>query len=565
MSAAWPRVAPAGDRGLLVEFAPELSPETIARVHGAHRLLGDLPGVVETVPGLRSVLVVYDPLAVSFDEIAGRAEACARAAPPVPASDGALVEVPVVYGGTAGPDLEAAALACGLSPSQIVELHSGTDYLVYMLGFAPGFPYLGLLAPQLRMPRRPTPRIRVPAGSVAVADAFSGIYPQETAGGWHLLGRTPLRLFDARRAQPCLLQPGDRVRFVPVAGGSAALEAAAPDANASGMTPISAPGRPVFEVLEPGLMTTVQDRGREGWRKFGVPASGALDRPALDAVNRVLGNLPGAAAIELTFPGPRLRVLSETEIAVAGADLTALVNRTALDPGEPVRVRPGDLLEFEPPRWGQWLYLGIAGGVEVPPLLGSRSAYARGGPGGPLGRALRAGDVLGLGETSSARRRARRPGNTLTTRNGPVRVVLGPQAGAFTAEAQAAFLGRAYTATAQRDRSGTRLAGSALGHRGSAEIMSDGLLPGAIQVPADGQPLVILADGPTTGGYPKMAWVIGPDLGRVAQAGPGTALRFEAVAVEAAHALIREHAAEGGTQCSSDACHASSLAHYPRH
>ncbi|MDI6771218.1 MAG: 5-oxoprolinase subunit PxpB [bacterium] len=562
MNTVWPRVAPAGDLGLLVEFAPDLSPKAIARVHGARRLLEDLPGVVETVPGLRSVLVAYDPSAVSFDEIAGRAEAVARAAQPVPAAEGVLVEIPVVYGGTAGPDLEAAALACGVRQSEVIEIHSGTEYLVYMLGFAPGFPYLGLLAPQLRLPRRPTPRVRVPAGSVAVADAFSGIYPQETAGGWHLLGRTPLRLFDPSRARPCLLQPGDRVRFVPIPNGSAAWEAAEPDAKSSGVTPIRAFGRPVFEVLEPGLMTTVQDRGRMGWRRFGVPSSGALDRPALDAVNGVLGNLPGAAALELTFPGPRLRVLSEAEVAVAGADITALVNRTALDPGEPVRVHPGDLLEFEPPRQGQWLYLGVAGGVEVPPLLGSRSAYARGGP---LGRALRAGDVLGLGEISSARRRTRRPGDSLITRNGPVRVVLGPQAGTFTAEALAAFLGRAYKATAQRDRSGTRLAGSILGHQGSAEIMSDGLLPGAIQVPADGQPLVVLADGPTTGGYPKIAWVIAPDLCRVAQAGPGAELRFEAVTVEAAHAVIREHAGwraarcsqiGRGTQCSSDACHA---------
>lgn len=542
MSEVWPRVAPAGDCGLLAEFAPELSPETIAKVHGADRLLRDLPGVVETVPGLGSVLVVYDPLTVSFDEMAMRAEAAVRAAPQLPASDGAVVEIPVVYGGSAGPDLEAIALACGTTPSKIVELHSRTDYLVYMLGFAPGFPYLGLLDPQLRVPRRSTPRIRVPAGSVAVADAFSGIYPQETAGGWHLLGRTPVRLFDPLGARPCLLEPGARIRFVPVSNGSGLRETNRQDAEPPDVTSVSAPGRPVFEVLEPGLMTTVQDRGRKGWRRFGVPSSGALDQAALDAVNGVLGNLPGAAALELTFPGPRLRVLSEAEIAVAGADLTALVNRTALDPVEPVRVRPGDLLEFEPPRRGQWLYLGVAGGVDVPPLLGSRSAYARGGPSGPLGRALRAGDVLGLGEASSARRRARRPGDALTTRIGPVRAVLGPQAGAFTAEALAAFLGGAYTATAQRDRSGTRLAGPTLGHQGSAEILSDGLLPGAIQVPADGQPMVILADGPTTGGYTKIAWVIGADLGQVAQAGPGTKLRFEAVTVEAAHAIIREHA-----------------------
>lgn len=542
MSAAWPRLAPAGDRGLLVEFAPELSPETTARVLGAQRLLGDLPGVVEAVPGLRSVLLAYDPLKVSFDEIASRAQARAREAPSVPASDGTVLEIPVAYGGAAGPDLEAVAQAAGLRGSDVIELHSGKEYLVQMLGFAPGFPYLGLLPQQLRLPRRPTPRIRVPGGSVAVADAFSGIYPHETAGGWHILGRTPLSLFDPRRARPCLLQPGDRVRFVPVPEGSAVREEAAPDSGPGRVGPLGAPRRPVFQVVEPGLMSTVQDRGRIGWRRFGVPSSGALDRPALDTVNGVLGNAPGDAVLELTFPGPKLRVLTEAEIAVAGADMTALVNRTPLDPGEPVQVRPGDTLEFEPPRWGQWLYLGVAGGVEVPPLLGSRSVYARGGPAGPLGRALRAGDILGLGETSSARCRTRWPGESLTTRSGPVRVVFGPQSGAFTAEAQAAFLGRAYTATAQRDRSGARLAGARLGHRGSAEILSDGLLAGAIQVPADGLPLVILADGPTTGGYPKIAWVIGPDLCRVAQAGPGTELRFEAVAVETAHAAIREHA-----------------------
>ncbi len=538
MGAAWPGVAPAGDRAVLVEFAPDLSPGVAARVHGADRLLRELPGVVETIPGLCSVLVIYDPLGTSFDDVAGRALAAARAARPAPALDGALLEVPVAYGGAAGPDLEAVALSCNLRPAEVIEMHSRTDYLVHMLGFAPGFPYLGLLEPRLRMPRRATPRIRVPAGSVGIADAFSGIYPYETAGGWHLLGRTPLRLFDPWHDPPCMLRPGDRVRFVPVQNASLRCGAVTQE----GMPGV--PARPLFEVLEPGLMTTVQDRGRAGWRRFGVPAGGALDCPALDAANAVLGNAPDAAALELTFPGPRLRVLREAEIAVAGAEIAALLNRRALEPLEPVRVRTGDLLEFEPPRAGQWLYLGVAGGVDAPLLLGSRSAYARGGPGGPLGRALRAGDTLGVGEASSTRRRATCSAHAPGRDNSPVRVVLGPQVDAFTSGAQAAFLGAAFRATAQRDRSGTRLAGPMLEHRDSAEILSDGLTPGAVQVPADGGPLVILADGPTTGGYPKMAWVIAPDLGRVAQAGPGTELRFEAVTVAAAHAMIRERAQE---------------------
>lgn len=543
MSGAWPRVAPAGDRGLLVEFAPVLAPETNALVRGADAALAGLPGVTETVPAFRSVLVVYDPLAVAFDELAERAEACARAARPAPEEAGALVEVPVAYGGASGPDLEAVAHTCGLEPDEVVRIHGGTEYLVFMLGFAPGYPYLGLLPSALRLPRRATPRTRVPPGSVAIADAFSGIYPQETAGGWHLLGRTPLRLFDPDRDPPCLLRPGDRVRFVPLdtwpRDGGAALEAAPAAPSSLG----SLPARPAFEVLEPGLMTTVQDRGREGWRRIGVPSSGALDRGALEAVNSALGNLPGAAAIELAFPGPRLRALAGVEIVVAGADLPARVNGAVIEPGEAVRLRPGDEIGFDPPRRGQWLYLGASGGIAVPLVLGSRATYPRGGLGGHRGRALRAGDILGLGEASTGGRRARRP-EARERPEGPVRVVLGPQAGVFTDDALAAFLGRAFQATVLRDRSGARLAGPVLNHRESAEILSDGLLPGAIQVPADGQPMVILADGPTTGGYAKIAAVIGADLDRVAQAGPGTEIRFEAVTVAAAHAALREQAAQ---------------------
>jgi len=286
MTPAWPRILPAGDQALLVEFPPDVSLETNARVLGADAALQALPGVVETVPALRSVLVVYDPLRTAFDALAEQAEACARAARPAATDGGRLHQVPVVYGGAVGPDLEAVAEACGLAADEVVRLHSEPIYRVFMLGFAPGYPYLGLLPPPLRLPRRASPRVRVPAGSVAIADAFAGIYPQETAGGWHVIGRTPLRLFDPDRTPPSLLSPGDRVRFVPA---SDAVLAPGPHRPAVWM-----PGRPVFEVLEPGLMTTVQDAGRPGWRRLGVPPSGALDRSALAAANAAVGNDPAA-------------------------------------------------------------------------------------------------------------------------------------------------------------------------------------------------------------------------------------------------------------------------------
>ena len=535
MSGRWPRVLPAGDRGLLVEFAPDVSPEITALVLGADAALVRLPGVVETVPAFRSVLAVYDPLAVGFDRLAEQAEAAVRTAGSVPIDAGRLIEVPVLYGGADGPDLETVAGVCGLDPADVVRLHSEPSYLVMMLGFAPGFPYLGPLPAGLRVPRRPAPRIRVPSGSVAIADRFTGIYPQATAGGWHLLGRTTLRLFDPNRSPPCLLNPGDRVRFVSVEW----VPQTGSDDHAG-----TSPGRPVVprapvcEVLEPGLLTTVQDLGRPGWRRFGVPASGALDRGALLAANAAAGNPAGAAALEFTFPGPKLRVLAEVRVAIAGADLDARLNRAPLDPAEPVAARPGDVLEFDAPRRGQWAYLAVAGGIDVPVAFGSRSTYARGGLGGYLGRPLRAGDVLGWGEAGpgpSAIRPADTAADTATQASGPVRVILGPQAGEFTVDAQAAWLSRTFETTVQRDRSGMRLRGPGLGHRRSAEILSDGLLPGAVQVPAEGQPIVILADGPTTGGYAKIAAVIAADLHCLAQATPGTRVRFEAVSVATAH------------------------------
>lgn len=519
-----------GDRGLLVEYAPEVSAEVNALVRGADAALARLPGVVEVVPALRSLLVVYDPRDVSFDALAHRAEAAVRGAAPVPDEGGRLLEIPVAYGGAHGPDLEAVAAACGLPPAEFVRLHASVLYRAFMLGFSPGFPYLGLLPPQLRVPRRPTPRTRIPPGSVAIADLFTGIYPQETAGGWHLLGRTPLRLFDPFADPPCLLRSGDRVRFVPL-GGAVAFPDPPPPVG-------RAPVRPALEVVRPGLLTTIQDAGRLGWSRLGIPGSGAMDRQSLDAANAAVGNAPGAAAVELAFPGPTLRALSGVVLAVAGADFDARVNASPLEPLTAIPLRAGDVLTFRSPRRGQWAYVAVAGGIDVPPVFGSRSTFARGGLGGFDGRALRAGDVLGTGEASGAGR-AVQPAR-VTTPPGLLRVVLGPQADYFPVDAQAAILGQPFEVTMHRDRSGMRLRGPRLTHRDRAEILSDALLPGAIQVPADGNPVITLADGPTTGGYPKLAAVITADLDRLVQHSPGDRLRFEAVTVRRAHALLRQ-------------------------
>ena len=209
----------AGDQAVLVEFGDEISPETNARVHGLARAIEEasIEGVVDLIPAYDSLLVQYDATAVSMGDLQARimdldSERVASA------EGGRVVELPVLYGGEHGPDIERVAEHAGMSVDEVIRLHSGTDYLVYMLGFTPGFPYLGGLDDRLATPRVATPRLEIPGGSVGIAESQTGVYPLTSPGGWNIIGRTPLSLFDPTREPPSLLAPGDLVSFVPLDG-----------------------------------------------------------------------------------------------------------------------------------------------------------------------------------------------------------------------------------------------------------------------------------------------------------------------------------------------------------
>lgn len=219
-----PVVKPAGDRALVVEFGDGIDPAVSAAVARlAARVAARKPdGVIETVPTYRSLMVHHDPCAGDPEALAATLEALAaevsREAADPGATPGRLVEIPVTYGGEMGPDLPYVCEKTGLSPEEVVRLHTAPTYVVYMLGFLPGFPYMGGLDPRLATPRLSTPRLRIPAGSVGIGGEQTGVYTLESPGGWAVIGRTPLTLFDPMREEPCLLLAGDRVRFVAAAG-----------------------------------------------------------------------------------------------------------------------------------------------------------------------------------------------------------------------------------------------------------------------------------------------------------------------------------------------------------
>lgn len=215
----WPRFSPAGDSAVLVQFGDSIDPRINALVHrlAAGIARAGWAGFGEAVPAYASLLVYYDSLEWDYEETARKIESLLPDIAGEQMETGArLVEIPVLYGGEEGPDLEDVAAACGLKAAEVVRMHSEAEYLVYMIGFTPGFPYLGGLDERIATPRRASPRTLVPAGSVGIAGQQTGIYPLASPGGWQIIGRTPLNLFDPVREPPSLLAPGDRVRFVPV-------------------------------------------------------------------------------------------------------------------------------------------------------------------------------------------------------------------------------------------------------------------------------------------------------------------------------------------------------------
>lgn len=293
-----------------------------------------------------------------------------------------------------------------------------------------------------------------------------------------------------------------------------------------------------MKIIKGGLLSTVQDGGRIGYQQYGVPVSGVMDFYAYRLGNILVRNREDAAVIEVTMMGFAAEFLEESIIAVTGGDLTPTLNSRPIGMWETISVVPGDKLAFQRVRSGCRSYVAIAGGIDVPKVMDSRSTYRRGGFGGYRGRALQNGDELKIGkgkeELKTLTRRSLQEHAMEYPSEITIRVVAGPQEEAFKEEGITDFYNGGYKVTMESDRMGFRLEGEKIVHRDKSEIISDGIAMGAIQVPGHGLPILMMADRQTSGGYPKIANVITADLPKLAQAKSGDTLRFQKVTVEEA-------------------------------
>jgi biotin-dependent carboxylase-like uncharacterized protein len=301
-----------------------------------------------------------------------------------------------------------------------------------------------------------------------------------------------------------------------------------------------------LRALSPGLMTTLQDLGRPGFQRLGIPVSGALDPISLRAANMIVGNPVATAALEIAYQGPMLAVEADSvrvALVGGGAALDILDESGAAErvpPLQSVRLQRGQRLRIGALAGGAVAYLAVEGGFAVEPMLGSRSTYVRAGIGGFGGRAIVAGDALPLSSDDAAEREERMLPSLDLSAPARFRVVLGPQDDYFTDAAIRTLLEATYTVTQATDRMGMRLDGPLLEHAKGFNIVSDGIAPGAIQVPGNGLPIVLLADRQTTGGYPKVAAVISADLAALGRLMPGAKVAFEAVSIDSAEAARRQ-------------------------
>jgi KipI family sensor histidine kinase inhibitor len=522
-----------GDRAFLIGVADAAAARLLAAA-----LAAALAEDGEVVSGAATVLVRAVDADAELEPLLTTADAVrtgfGRGPSAEPVHSGRLVTIPCRFD---GPDLPEVAALAGCRPEEVAELLTHRSLTAAVIGFSPGFAYLeGLPAPLRDVPRRAWPRATVPAGSVAIANGYAAVYPTASPGGWHLIGRTAFPLFTPARPPFAVLAPGDQVHFAVAKGG----EPFEPDPVRPPPWSLPVDARTVLDVRAPGLRAVVQDGGRRDVAAAGVPAAGPADPVSFELANRVVGNAPRAGTLELTGGGTRLYCLGACHVAVVGAAPDVRVDHGTVPAAQLLPLGPGQTLEVGHQRAGWRSYLAVAGGFLGPEWFGSSATDELTALGaGPLAP----GDVLCAGAwTPPLGDHVVADGATDVDAASVVdlRVVPGPHAEQFEADALTRLAGAVFVVQPESNRVGIRLrAAGAVGvvpraGTGPGGLDSQGVVTGAVQVPPGGDPIVLGPDHATLGGYPVLAVVASADHGRLAQCAPGSRVRLVPVTLQEA-------------------------------
>lgn len=545
-------IFPLGDRAILVTLGDRIAPEVNDLVIALYERLVDIADsrIDFLTPALCSLGIGFNPAIISFDNLSKLVQQQFELIQTTGGREPKVVRIPVCYSVDLGVDLQHVAETTGLTCQQVIELHTSKTYRAYMLGFLPGFAYLGSVDHRLRVDRKPEPRMKVAAGSVGLAGEQTGAYPFEAPGGWQIIGRTPVSLYDQNQdgqsgdwqeAESQLsISPGDDVQFYQidraefdllfeqshVAGEPIKNEVTEQEANGVSLH---------FKTA--GLRTVLQDLGRSGYQHLGVPSGGAMDRFSAMIANRLVGNASGAVLIEVTLMGPTIEIRGNCQIAITGGDLSPMLDGQPVAMWETISVVGTQRLSFGSRRSGCRCYLAIAGEFQVPSWLGSVSVSPSGANPATAYRSFK-GETLEVVAGSQIDNKrifpaARRPVDLAGTEGQTVEVektvqfFAGPEWDWFSAEQQEQFLNHRFQVLPSSSSMGLRLSSFFDSPLELPAMISSAVVPGVIQVTPSGQPILLMRDAQTTGGYPRIGVVLFECLNEVAQLCPGDSIRFE--------------------------------------
>lgn len=550
---------------MLISFGHEISLPLHEQVMQAKNKIESYPfkGLIETVPAYNCLAVHYNPLLIEKKDntIAETVEQIIntileKASPVSSQKQSTVLTIPVCYDESLGIDLTELSKTLQLSIEEIIHLHSNKIYQVFMTGFTPGFPYMGTVDERLMTKRKSSPRLKVEAGSVAIAGSQTGIYPFATPGGWNIIGRTPLSLFDRSKPDAFLLKAGDQVQFIPITKEEfeqyvdmTTIEKKVTINYYSPTIKKQEEGNQIIRVEQCGFLTTIQDAGRKGHLQYGVPQTGALDNYSMKLANLLIGNEATTPVLEITQSPNRFRLMKDCLVAFTGGGLQPIADGIELPLFEGLLIKEGTTIELKKQIPGFRLYMAVGGGFEAERFLESCSTDVTITAGGFKGRGLKKEDVLCQQQALNTAQkhlqtvmknqvRLQMNIDTGYVTAAKIRVIKGVEWDYLTEDAQQMIWEQPFTISPQSSRMGYRLKTDGLRALQSCDIISSPVTTGTVQLTSSGELIVLMADAQTVGGYPRVLQVINADLRILAQKKPGDTITFEEVSLKEAEELL---------------------------
>lgn len=529
-------IYPLSEEALTVQFDGAIE-MVHAQVLSLDKRLNEKPfdGFVESVPAYSTVTIYYDTFLLKntakspFRFVENWVQNLLETSIIEANQFTRCIEIPVCYEGVFAPDLNIVANQAGMTTDEVILRHTAKTYQVSMMGFLPGFAYLSGLDERIACPRKATPRLQIPAGSVGIAGQQTGIYPLDSPGGWQLVGTTPLQLFAPEKENPFLIDADTNVRFYAISEEEFYRIKTLSKTDVFVKQELITGG---IEVLKAGLYSTIQDLGRRKFQRFGVPISGAMDVLAMIEANYLCANQPNTPVIEVTMGGLSLLFHEATRIALSGAG-KATLNGIPCPFYKTIIVSESDQLSILFNGQGYRSYLAVSGGFATLQPMNSASTY----PKASLGDVLKKGTILPIGmlEDSSVEKRSlpiRYPSNQVV-----IRVLQGQEFCWMKDESQEVFYSKPFSLTNQSDRMGYRLSGEALHLANTNQLLSTAVTKGTIQLTPAGDLIILMSDAQTCGGYPRVGQVIWSDLSLLAQLKPQDTLQFVSISFNLAEQI----------------------------